>query len=174
MRPLSTPAAVALAALAAASPAALAQAGAGAPYGARDPVACPSLTQAAAPSAQQAATLVRCRRETVNSGSGELWLMEATRVELGGAQPFASLYNSVAMPGADTRMPVHPIRGSWTWSTCMSMKDAGRGGADPTLNCRETDVGGATGACWRTTAGEWACAMNGSSGATRQRTRAPR
>lgn len=174
MRPFPILAVAAAAAATLAAATAMAQAGAGAPYGARDPVACPSLTQAAAPSAQQAAILVRCRRETVNSGSGELWLMEATRVEVGGAQPFAALYNSVAMPGADTRLPVHPIRGSWTWATCMSMKDAGRGGADATLNCRETDVGGATGACWRTTSGEWACAMNGSSGATRQKTRAPR
>ncbi len=152
----------------------LAQQGAGAPYAARDPIACPRVVQAQAPSADQAALLIRCKRETVNTGSGELWLMEATRVQVGGGQPYASLYNEVTMAGADVSKPVHPVRGSWTWVVCISTKDAGAGGRDASLNCRQTDVSDATGACWQTTFGDWACTMNGRSGATRQGTRAPR
>jgi len=151
-----------------------AQSGAGAPYGARDPIACPKVVQAQPPSAQQAALLIRCKRETVNSGSGELWLMENTRVEVGGPQPYAALYNTLTMADADVSKPVYPVRGSWTWATCISTRDAGSGGRNASLNCRETDVGDATGACWQTTFGDWACTMNGRSGATRQGTRAPR
>jgi hypothetical protein len=154
------------------SPPLLAQTGVGAPYGARDPVACPSLKQAQAPSPQQAAVLVRCKRETLNSGSGELWLMENTVVDsIGPAQHFTTLYNVLTMANADTTKPVHVIKGSWRWVVCISRKGAG---ANADVNCRETPVTGATGGCWRTTAGEWACAMNGRSGETRQGVRAPR
>ena len=151
-----------------------AQAGGGAPYGARDPVTCPSLKQASPPSPQQAALLVRCKREHANSGSGELWLMENTVVtNVGPAQHFTTLYNVIVMAEADTTKPVHVIGGSWTWAICKSRKDAGYGGGNPDLNCRETPVAAASGGCWHTTAGEWACAMNGTSGPSRQGTRAP-
>ena len=163
------------AALLAPSSMSFAQAGVGGPYGARDPVACPSLKQANPPSPQQAAVLVRCKREYANSGSGELWLMENTLVDsVGPAQHFTTLYNVIVMAHADTTKPVHVIKGSWTSVVCMSRKDAGYGGGNPDLNCRETAATGASGGCWRTTSGEWACAMSGRSGETRQGVRAPR
>lgn len=175
MWPLSTAIAVTIAGLVAGlSFPIAAQPGIGAPYAARDPVGCPKVVQPHAPSAQQAALLIRCKRETVNTGSGELWLMEATKVELGAGQPFAALYNTVTMPAADVKKPVHPVRGSWTWVVCISTKDAGYGGKNSSQNCREIDVSDATGACWQTTFGDWQCAMNGRSGETRPGTRAPR
>jgi hypothetical protein len=92
--------------------------------------------------------------------------MEDVAVEVGGPAPFATLYPLITMPGVDPAKPVHPLWGSWTWSVCMLRADAARGGKDPGLNCRETPVGDATGGCWRTTFGDWKCAMNGRSGAT--------
>lgn len=150
----------------------VAQTGVGAPFGARDPAACPAVRQAGPPSPQQAALLVRCKREVV--ASGELWLMQNMKVEIDGARPFAELYNVVAMPNADTKKPVHAVRGSWTWSVCREPRYVSQEGKDPGLNCRESDVPAATGACWSTTGGAWDCAMNGSVRPARGPTRPPR
>jgi hypothetical protein len=149
-----------------------AQTGVGAPFGARDPAACPAVRQAGPPSPQQAALLIRCKREVVYSG--ELWLMENVTVEIGGPRPFADLYNVVAMPDADTKKPVYPVRGSWTWSVCREPRHVSQAGKDPSLNCRESDVPAAAGACWSTTGGAWNCAMTGSVQPTREPTRPPR
>lgn len=140
-------------------------------WGARAPAQCTPLKQSQPPSAAQAAQLFRCEKETASESSGELWLVEDLKVEIGGATPFAAMYRLVTMREADTSKRVYPIRGSWTWSTCISRRDAGLRGADPGLNCRETPVSGATGACWQTTFGDWKCTMNGTSGAIKSPTR---
>ena len=105
--------------------------------------------------------------------SGELWLMEKVKVDIGGARPFAELDNVVPMPDADAKKPVYAVRGSWTWSVCREPRYLSRG-QDPALNCREMDVTGAVGACWPTAFGEWRCAMNGASQPAREPTRPPR
>ncbi len=115
--------------------------------------------------------MVRCVKETGSESTGELWLVENLKVDIGGPTKYAAMYPIITMAEADTTKQVYPIRGSWTGSICMLRSDAGRGGKDPNLNCRETDVSNATGACWRTTFGDWKCAMNGNSGATRTPTR---
>ena len=139
--------------------------GAGDPWGARAPAACPAL-RGGIPSAVQAAQLVRCAKEAAYPSSGELWLTRNVQVQVGPARSFASMYNIVTMANADTTRPVHPISGQWTWSICMLRSEA----PNPALNCREATVSGATGACWTTTAGVWRCTMNGSTGPTRSPT----
>jgi hypothetical protein len=136
----------------------------GAPWGARAPAQCTPLKQSQPPSAVQAAQLLRCEKEKGSESTGELWLMENVNVEVGGPTTYAAMYQKIIMQEADTTKPVYPIRGSWTWSTCILRSDAGRGGADPNLNCREADVTAATGGCWRTTFNDWKCTMNGTTG----------
>ncbi len=65
----------------------------------------------------------------------------------------AAMYPLITMTGADTTKKVYPIRGSWTWSTCMLRADAARKG-NRTSNCREAGVSEATGAYWQTTFGD--------------------
>ena len=139
-----------------------------APWGARQAATCPSIRQA--PTAAIASQLVRCARKVSQCRPGESWLVEDLQVEIGGPTSFAAMYNAVTMPDADTTKRVYPIRGSWTWSVCKLRKDAKIYG-NPDLNCRETPVTRATGACWQTTFGDWKCTMNGSSGETRQNVR---
>ncbi len=145
-----------------------AQTGAGDPFGARDPVACPTLRQSTPPTPEQAALLVRCKRETISGG--ELWLVENVKVALGAPRAFRDLYNVIAMPEADVTKPVYPIRGGWTWSVCRERRFV----ADRERNCRESDVIDAVGACWQTKAGAWACAMSGRTQPARQGTSPPR
>lgn len=137
-------------------------------WGARKAATCPQIRQA--PSAAIATQLVRCAKEQQSTASGESWLVEDLQVQVGGPTSFAAMYNSVTMPDADTSKRVYPIRGSWTWSICILRADAKIYG-DPNLNCRETPVTQASGACWQTTFGDWRCQMNGTSGATRSKVR---
>lgn len=153
--------------LAFSGPAASAQ-DAGQLWGTRAAAACPSVRQA--PSPAVAAQLVRCAKESQSLSSGESWLALDMQVQVGGATSFAAMYNAVTMPDADTRKSVYPIRGGWTWSVCKLKKDA-RIYGDPNMNCRETPVTRATGACWQTTFGDWRCTMNGTSGASKSPTR---
>lgn len=155
--------AAALGALLVLAPAASAQAPSGAPWGARGPVVCPSFRQGGPPSVAQAAQLLRCNKESASSASGELWLLKTVDVRVGGAVSFASMYNEIAMPEADTRQRVYPINGGWTWSICTMLSDT----RNPGRNCREVDVTRASGVCWKTRAGEWRCTMNGTSGPAR-------
>ncbi|MES2986463.1 MAG: hypothetical protein V4808_01020 [Pseudomonadota bacterium] len=132
-------------------------------WGARTAETCPQISQA--PTVASALSLVRCAKERQSTASGESWLVEDLQVQVGGPTSFAVMYNSVTMPDADTTKRVYPIRGSWTWSVCILRADAKIYG-DPNMNCRETPVTQASGACWQTTFGDWRCQMNGTSGAT--------
>ncbi len=159
MKHLATTAAVAAALLATTV---FAQANTGAPWGAgRGPATCTPLKQPKAPSPAQAAQLLRCAKERIYDSSGELWLLKSVNVEVGGPTAFRALYNIVTMPEADTTKQVHPIRGDFTWSVCTWLPDT----KNPGKNCAESTVSNATGACWRTTFGDWKCTMNGTTGA---------
>lgn len=142
-------------------------------WGARNPGACPSIRLTAAPGPAQVATMLRCRHETIVSDGGELWLMDNLNVAVGAPIPFAAAYGSFVMPHADARSRVYPIRGSFTWSICMTRHDAGIYG-NPDLNCRETDVQSAKGVCWKTSFGDWSCLLSGSAFGRRDKTRPPR
>lgn len=139
-----------------------AQAVSGAPWGARDPAQCTPLSQAEPPSAEQAAQLFRCLKDTASNSTGELWLAEDVAIDVGGGVPFETMFLEFNMQDADVTKAVHPIRGGWTWSKCKER--AGGGVADPALNCTEIPVTNAKGGCWQTVYGEWKCWMNGSSG----------
>lgn len=145
--------------------------GSGADWGARDPTPCVPLTQTEPPTAEQAATLVRCLGEVAVPGRG-LSLMENVRIEVGAAVPFIAMYNQYDMPDADTNADTYPIRGSFTWSTCMTRHDAASYG-NPDLNCEEGDVNEAAGLCWRTSFGDWRCRINGAIVETRKETAPP-
>jgi len=132
--------------------------GSGAEYGARDPAPCQSLKQAGPPNPTQAAALVRCRIETERSN--ELWLMKDVRVEIGGGRPYNRSIDT-SITEADVNVPVYPIRGSFIWSICNTRSSVVVFGKSPDRNCRETDVPQATGACWRTTFGDWSCTLGG-------------
>ncbi|GAP36228.1 hypothetical protein ABXN37_13830 [Piscinibacter sakaiensis] len=141
------------------------------PWGARAPARCDGVKPAGTPTPAQVKQLLRCTHEQGSASSGELWLMEDLAVEIGSGQPFKAFYNTYTMADADTSKPVHPIRGSYTWSVCMLRKDAVVARRDPDQNCRETAVNDAKGVCWRTAFGDWRCSMTGRSGETRTPTR---
>lgn len=142
-------------------------------WGARAPGSCPSIAPKAAPSPAQVATMVRCRHESISSGSGELRLMENLNVAVGESMPFVAAYNSYVMPEADTKSRVYPIRGSFTWVVCKSRKDAAIYG-NPDKNCYETDVPEAKGVCWKTTFADWRCLLNGPAQGRRDGTSPPK
>jgi hypothetical protein len=152
---------------------AVAMEGNAAAWGARDPGRCTPIRLKAAPSRQQVAAMVRCKHELINSGSGELWLMENLTVTIGARTPFAAMYNTFVMEHADVRSAVYPIRGSFTRSICKSRADAAIYG-NPDLNCYETDVPSASGVCWKTSFGDWRCLLNGASAGRREPTSPPR
>lgn len=142
-------------------------------WGARNPGACSSVRLTKAPTPAQAAAMIRCKHEIINEGSGELWLMENLNVTVGAPIPFVVAYNTYVMDDADVRQRVYPLRGSYTWSVCKSRHDAGIYG-NPDLNCRETDVVDAKGACWKTSFGDWRCLFRGTSQGRREPTRPPK
>jgi hypothetical protein len=151
---------------------AAALAGDATPYGARNPVACRSIALSSAPTPAQAAEMVRCNHESINSGSGELWLIENLRITVGGAMPFVTAYNQWSMPEADVRSRVYPLRGSFMRSVCKSRRDAGIYG-NPDLNCYESDSADAKGVCWKTSFGDWRCLLTGAASGRREPTRPP-
>jgi hypothetical protein len=146
---------------------------AGEPWGARSPAQCTPLKQSKPPTVAQASQLFRCAKESGSLANGELWLVENLKIDVGGPMPYAAMYPILVMQAADTSRQVYPIRGSWTWSTCMLRKDAGLRG-DPNLNCREAEVTGASGGCWQTTFGDWKCNMAGGSTGPRSALMRPR
>ena len=83
-------------------------------WGARAPATCTPLKQAGAPSAAQAAQLLRCAKESASESTGELWLMKTVNVEVGAATTYAAMYPLITMQGADTTKRTYPIRGGWT------------------------------------------------------------
>lgn len=136
-------------------------------WGSREPTACPALAPSQPPGEAEAQQLVKCRRETAVSSTGDLWLMENVQVGMGPPRPFWEFYNSYVMPEADVNHDVLPIQGSWTWFRCIAMADAAKSG-DANRNCTETDVTGASGVCWVTSGGTWQCNLvGGSSGEPR-------
>lgn len=141
-------------------------------WGARNPGACPTIQLSGPPTAAQVATMVRCKHEAIQSAGGQLWLMENLKVMVGESMPFVVAYNRFVMPEADARSRVYPIRGSFTWSKCMTRHDAGVYG-NPDQNCFENDVQAAEGVCWKTSFNDWRCLLAGAAGDRRDRTRPP-
>jgi hypothetical protein len=145
---------------------ALAQVDVAKTWGTRSPMVCTPLKQKNPPNAAQAAKLVQCAKENASEASGELWLMQNLKVEVGKAMSFLVAYDQYIMAAADTTKRVYPIRGSFDWAICITMRDAGIYG-NPNENCKASRVPTATGVCWQTTFGDWKCTINGAAEARR-------
>jgi len=122
-------------------------------YDARAPRTCSKVTSP--PSAAQAAVMVQCSMEGL-SPTG-LQLFQDVQLEIGSPRPF--VYNSDAgLSGIDLNAKVYPLRGSYTGYFCSKW-----GGTLVPIghNCVVSTVTSATGACWKTSFGDWSCKMQG-------------
>lgn len=134
--------------------------GTGAEWGARDPGTCASVQLDAAPSPEQVVAMLRCKHE-VAASTGELWLMENVQVDVGAAVPFVEAYGDYVMDDGDVDSMAYNIRGSFTWSVCITKADAAIYGKGE-MNCYETDVPAAKGVCWKTSFADYRCRFVGS------------
>lgn len=131
-------------------------------YGSRDPRTCEN-TKAPARGAITAALALKylnCQMEYV-SGSGELYLVENLKVEVGGGISYAAIMGQRSLSEIDTKFPVYPIRGSLLRYQCQNRLTAAR---VPTANCNTYNEPKATGYCYKTTFGDWSCYMNDTAG----------
>ncbi|HUO98393.1 MAG TPA: hypothetical protein VMU01_06975 [Rhizomicrobium sp.] len=128
---------------------ACAEAGVGADYHSRDPVACPA--QKGAPNAQQAAQIFRCSTEA--SVGSYLVLTDNVKLQIGAARAFTTGDNHTDI---DSSKPVYPIRGSWVEYQCANFAMYPAMGAD---SCRVYDSSNASGVCYQTSFGDWRCHM---------------
>jgi hypothetical protein len=135
--------------------AAMAQSGEGARFGgARDPKTCPDHTapKRGAITPELAAQYVTCEEE--HSDLSSLYLIDKMQVQIGKGRSFQILsdsYNDI-----DSSQPIYPIRGSYVRYSC-SVPHAVTGTVGK--NCHLIDQPKATGACFKTTFGDWHCFM---------------
>ena len=61
------------------------------------------------------------------------------------------------MPDADVTQPVYPLRGSFDSYMCTATLPNRNSGH----NCMMTHFPDASGACWKTTFGDWECSLAG-------------
>lgn len=125
--------------------------GEGAKFNTRDAKTCPSTKEPVkgAISVAQASQYVACTLEETH-GYGELRLIENIKLEIGSPRPYNA--NNDLMSEIDISKPVYPLRGTYTVYTCYL--PAGK-------NCRSYDVTNGTGACWKTSFGDWKCSIAG-------------
>lgn len=139
---------------------AMALGGSGAEFGARDPGGCPSIQLNGPPSPDQVVTMLRCQHE-VALDTGQLWLMENVKVQVGKGVPFVEADDSFVMPDADIMSTAYNIRASFTYAVCMTVADAAiynRGDA----TCEEMEMPAvAQGICWQTSFGDYRCRVVG-------------
>ena len=109
------------------------------------------------PSVAQAKKYVLCRIE--NEQGYHLYLVENLNLEIGKGRPINTSYlGGDRMPDADPSQPVYPLRGSYDQYMCTATAPNGNSGR----NCSVLHYPEATGSCWKTTFGDWACSMAGS------------
>ena len=130
-----------------------ANAGVGAAYRTRDPIACPSAAEQpkGAPNVQQATRIFRCSTEAISS---HLYLTDHVDLQIGGARPF---HYGDGYAEIDSSKAVYPIRGAWTQYQCISLKEYPAASAK---NCSVFDESNASGVCYQTTFGDWRCRMH--------------
>jgi hypothetical protein len=122
-------------------------------YDARAPRTCSKVTSP--PTAAQATVMVQCSMEGL-SPTG-LQLYQDVQLEIGAPRPFN--YNTDAgLDGAAPNANVYPLRGSYTGYFCIKW-----GGTLVPIghNCQKSVVSGATGACWKTSFGDYKCKLQG-------------
>jgi hypothetical protein len=140
-----------------------AQAGSGAKYGTRDLTTCADTKNPAkgAITAALAAQYARCTYEKADRES--IGLLEDLKIQVGGAIPFNPKtypYASDVNPNA----PVYPLRGSYRNYLCAPVSDDEQWG-NRGANCTVFVNTKATGVCWKTTFGDWWCAITNGGGA---------
>ncbi len=153
---ISTPGVALGLALAVAAPAARAQPGSGAPYGARDAHHCTVPTPRGALGIAEAAQAFVCTAEH-DDGDGLLYLVEDVRVQVGRGRPFQ--YRSDAFPDVDPTALVYPIRGSFVQYQCSTRRHEQAMGNDPNTNCTARPAPSASGVCFTTTFGDLRCTL---------------
>ncbi|MDE2462321.1 MAG: hypothetical protein KGO02_01210, partial [Alphaproteobacteria bacterium] len=140
--------------------------GAGAAYGARDPLSCSST---AAPksgpiTAGYARQYVICDLEQGDTGD-QFWLLEHVKVEVGkGVVPTGTYY--IPRADQDPNAKDYAIRGSLDRYLCSKQNKGVMIGNELQFNnighnCTVWHESHATGDCYRTTFGDWKCYMHG-------------
>lgn len=128
-------------------------------FGTREPRTCAD-TKAptkGAITATLARKYLECQMEYL-SGSGELYLVENVKVEVGGGIPYSAIRGQRSLMEIDVNHPVYPIRGSFVLYQCKNKLTAYSG--PPNTNCTTYNNPKATGYCYKTTFGDWKCFMS--------------
>ena len=124
-------------------------------YGSRSPRTCANTkAPVSGPiSAQQAVQYFTCGREHID---GEhLYLVDQVHIQVGKGRPY--LPNTDVMSDADLDSPVYPIRGSFIlYQISPLLTSQENAGKNSTTYAKRN----ASGACYRTTFGDWVCKMN--------------
>lgn len=140
-------------------------------YGSRELRTCED-TKAPARGAITAALALKylnCQMDYL-SGSGDLYLVENVKVEVGGGTSYAAIRGQYSLDQIDVRVPVYPIRGSFLKYQCQDPETAYVG--PPNTNCVTYNNPKATGYCYKTTFGDWKCNMADTSATDKENYRA--
>lgn len=126
-------------------------------YGARDPRTCDNTIapRRGAMTATLAKQYFICQAEGVSGAY--LYLVENEKVEVGGGRPYSGNAD-LGVPDIDPKVPIYPIRGSYTRYQCLP-EDASMNSSAPGKNCNVQIYRKATGECYKTTFGDWRCSM---------------
>ena len=126
-------------------------------YGARDPRTCDNTIapRRGAMTAALAKQYFICQAEGVSGAY--LYLVENEKVEVGGGRPY-SRNADLGVPDINPKVPIYPIRGSYTRYLCLP-EDAGTNSGAPGKNCGVQIYRKSTGECYKTTFGDWRCSM---------------
>lgn len=124
-------------------------------YGTRGPRTCAD-TKAPASGAITAALATRyfiCASEGISSG--DLYLVENVKLEVGAGVPYTP--NLGSFEAINVRVPLYPIRGSFTRYQCRDLVREYVGPAGQ--SCNVYNNVNATGYCYKTTFNDWKCMM---------------
>jgi hypothetical protein len=135
-----------------------AQANAGAPYGARDPITCDSTkSKGSLPTAAEATRFFACANERESARWG-LTLVEDVKLQTAGPRRY-NPGNDLNVHQIDTSAPMLDLRGSFTTYQCDKVGGPGTGLAPAGRNCNKFSYLHATGTCYKPTFGDWSCQM---------------
>jgi hypothetical protein len=135
----------------------------GAQFGTREPATCASRTAPArgTPSADQARQYFVCDKEVAFMSTLSLVTNVKVQVSPSSHPPNQLVYS---VPDIDQREPVWDIRGSFTQYSCNKLATmpgwpTGMNAFARAHTCSSVDQPTATGACYKSTFGDWHCSM---------------